>query len=114
MLDKFQQVIDKIKQGTEDVTQGPAGLRQDKQGAEDVRQVPAGCRQDKQDPRSARQAAAGCRQSRVGLEPPQGFLRQVGPRHNQPIVLLWQWNRIYPGDPFRPRNVKFTYEEKNT
>ena len=41
-----------------------------------------------------------------------GFPRQVGPRHNQPIVPLWQWNRIYPGDPFRPINVKFTGEER--
>ena len=41
-----------------------------------------------------------------------GFHRQVGPIHNQPIVYPWQWKRIYPGDPFRPRNIKFTGEEK--
>ena len=25
---------------------------------------------------------------------------------------MWQWNRIYPGDPFRPRNIKFTGEKR--
>ena len=100
------------KLGVEDIREVPAGHRQDKQGAEDVREVPAGHRQDKQDPGGARQAQAGHRQSRVGPEPPAGFPRQVGARHNQPIVPLWQWNRINPGDPFRPRNIKFTGEER--
>ena len=52
------------------------------------------------------QAPAGCRQSRLGPKPPPGFPRQVGVRHNQPTVPLWKWNGIYPGYPFRPRNVK--------
>ena len=81
---------------------------QDEQGAEDVRQVPAVGGLDKQDPRGAKQASGGHRQSRVGPEPPQDFLRQVGPWQNQPIVPLWQWNGICQGDPFRPRNIKFT------
>ena len=89
-----------------------AGCGQDKQAAEDVREVPGGCGEDKQDSGGVRQAPAGCRQRRLGYQPPQGFLRQVGARHNQPIVHLWQWNRIYAGDPFRPRNVKFTGEER--
>ena len=72
------------------------------------KQGPEGHRQDKQGPGGARQTPAGCRQSRVGAKPLPGFLRQVEARHNQPIVPLWQWNRIYPGDPFRPRNIKFT------
>ena len=100
------------KQDVEDVREVPICCRQEKQGAEDVREVKAGCGQDKWDPGGVRQAPAGCRQSRVGPEPPLGFLRQVGARHNQPSVHLWQWNRIYPGDPFRPRNIKFTGEER--
>ena len=83
-----------------------ASHRQDEQA------VPTGCGQDKQEPGGARQALAGCRKSGLGSEPSPGFPRQVGPRHNQPIVPLWQWNRIYPGDLFRPRNVKFTGEER--
>ena len=89
-----------------------ASCGQDEQVAEDVKEVPAGCGQDKQDPGGARQAPAGHRQSRVGPEPPPGFPRHFGARHNQPIVPLWQWNRIYQGDPFKPRNIKFTGEER--
>ena len=100
------------KQAAEDIREAPAGHGQDKQGTEDVREVPGGCGEDKQDPRGARQAPAGHRQSRLGPQPPSGFPRQVGARHNHPIVPLWQWNRIYPGDAFRPRNVKFTGDER--
>ena len=100
------------EQAAEDAREVSASHGQDKQGVEDVREGPDGCGQDKQDPGGARQAPAGCRQSRVGSEPPPGFPRQVGPRHNQPIVPLWQWNRIYPGGLFRPRNVQFTGEER--
>ena len=100
------------KQGIEDVRDVPTGHKQDKQDAENVRDIPGGCEQDEQEPGGARQDPAGCGQSRSGSEPLSGFPRQVGPRHNQPIVPLWQWNRIYPGDPFRPRNVKFTGEER--
>ena len=94
------------------VGEAPAGHGPDKQAAEDVREVPGGHGEDNQNPRGARQAPAGCRQSRLGPQPPPGFPKQDGARHNQPIVPLWQWNRIYPGDPFRPRNVKFTGEER--
>ena len=73
MEEKFQQVINKIKQGTED-----------------VREVPQGHGQDKWDSGGARQPPAGHRQSRLGPEPPPGFPRQVRPRHNQLIVPLWQ------------------------
>ena len=100
------------KHSAEDVRQVPAGCGQDKQGAKDARQVPAGHRQDKQDPGGARHVPAGCRQSRVGPEPLPYFLQQIGPRPNQPIVPLWQWSRIYPGDPFRPRNINLSGEEK--
>ena len=100
------------KQAAEDVREAPAGHGQDKQGVEDVREVQGGSGEDKQDPRGTRQTPAGCRQSRLGPQPPPGFPRQVGARHNQPIVPLWQWNRTYPGDPFRPGNVKFTGEER--
>ena len=100
------------EQAAEDGREVPAGHGQDTQGVEDVREVPGGSGEDKQDPRGARQAPAGCRQSRLGPQPPPGFSRQVGARHNQPIVHLWQWNRIYPGNPFRPRNVKFPGEER--
>ena len=58
------------------------------QGVEDVKEVPGGCGEDKQDPRGASQALAGCRQSRLGPQPPPGFPRQVGARHNQPIAPL--------------------------
>ena len=100
------------KQAAEDVREAPAGCGQDKKGVEDVREVPGGHGEDKQDPRGARQTPAGCRQSRLGPQPLPGFPRQVGARHNQPVVPLWQCNRIYPGDPFRPRNVKFTSVER--
>ena len=100
------------EQGADNVRQVPAGSGQDKQSAEDVRKVPAGCGQDKQGPGDAKQAPAGHRKSRVGPEPPPGFLRQIGLRHNKPIVPMWHWNRIYPGDPFTPRNIKFTGKER--
>ena len=35
----------------------------------------------------------------------------VGARR-QPISPLWQWNRIYQGGPFRPKDIPFTGEEK--
>ena len=100
------------EQAAEDVREVPAGHGQDKQGAEDVREVSIGCGQDKQDPGGARQALAGHWQSRLGPDPSPGFPRHIGPRHNQPIVLLWQWNRIYLGDPFWPRYLKFTGKER--
>ena len=51
-----------------------ASYGQDEQGAEDVGQVPAGHAPDKQDPGGPRQATAAHMQSRVGPEPPPGFL----------------------------------------
>ena len=36
----------------------------------------------------------------------------VGARRRQPSSLLWQWNRIYPDGPFRPKDIPFTGEEK--
>ena len=36
----------------------------------------------------------------------------LGVRRRKPISPLWQWNRIYPGGPFRPKDIPFTGEEK--
>ena len=111
-LGEASAICGKHEQAAEDVREVPTGHGQDKQDRADVREGPGCCGQDKWDPGGARLAAAGCRQSRVEPALPTDFPRQVGPRHNQSIVPLWPWNRIYPEDQFRPRNVKFTCEER--
>ena len=70
-------------------------------GAKDILQAPWGYGQNEQDLEDVRHTSAGCS---IGPELPKGFKRQAESRQNKAILSPWQWNRIYPGDPFRLRS----------
>ena len=107
ILEKFQHVMDKIKRVQKMLGKFKHAMDKLNRVHKMLGQVSAGSGHNKQSPGGARQAKAGYRESRVGPEPHPGFPRQVGPRHNQPTIPQWQWNRIYLGDPFRPRNIVY-------
>ena len=65
-------------------------------------------------PESHMQATRGrnsCRQVPRGATNCLQAERSVG-RNRDPSSQLWQWNRIYPRDDFRPKNINFPGNEE--